>query len=1337
MNRVIILLIILTFSWEMFSQEDEKKDIAITSFKLSSGLNSDNVRHIIQDSLGYIWVGTSNELYKFDGQSTYSISLFEEKDSLFYIEHLFKDNYGNIWIITSDGIRIFEFTTQKIIAPPVEFDQYSISSFYQGEGEDLWFSTREGEMLNYTAGNKGLIAYPSSQNSPITTIVPFTKNELILSFENSQFETFNTDNRTFSSDVDLEKLNLGNEPVYNGVKCENDEIILASRKRLFQLGQNKKLTELETISNTKDNKQALFISDLLKVNDSIIWIATDGHGLMRYNRKSKKIQGLDLESEFPIYAISSLFMDRNEIIWIGTTNSGLKVFDPHQSKFSHWGYEKGNLTGLSSNSVLCLSETLDGRVLVGLDGGGINIYDTETNLFEHYLHPQKDKNVINSIIADHKNNIWVGTYLNGLNLFREKNSIFSFIDHPTADTKHNEVIKSLHIDSKKNLWIGTSNGVFVHDSDGMLIRHINKTDEEDRQDLGLVMCIQEMADSTIWIGTNNLLARYLPSLGIIEKVNFDDSNPIVTSILEVDDVVWVGTKSGLFQYETKDGTTKKYTADDGLSCTVINGLLNDDMGNLWVATTQGLFQYDIKRNKFRNFGFDDGFEGQFNENATLKGSDGKLYFGSTNGVYSFFPTQIKKNHKIPPVVISKISIYNQNKSHLDSINYVNSRNLINQNEIELAYDQNIFSIDFVGINFTLANKNEYRHILHGYDKFWNKTDRQRKATYTNVPPGEYAFQVKAANNDGVWNNEGKTLKIRIDPPWYNTVWAISLWIIMALLFLFYVNRYIWRQIKLKETLRTERMDKLRQEEANENKIQFFTNITHELRTPLTLILGPIDKLITNTKVDLSQRKQLHLIKKNTNRLLILINQILDFRKLELGEININISRINLVLFIGEICDSFKEMANEKSISIQYTPHIDNLEVLSDSGTIEKIMFNLLANAIKFSSENDEIEVDLSMDQHTNEAVIDVIDMGKGIPENELSNIFKRFYQVKSNTNTGTGIGLALTHDMVKLIKGTINVKSKLGSGSTFSVRLPLGSSHFNMEIPEIHSSNDDMENGNVPLVLKPTEEPYLQGDQFELESNKYSVLVIEDEKDLREYIVESLKEFFEVWEASNGEDGYKMAIDLNPNLIISDILMPKLSGLELCQHLKSNFSTSHIPIILLTALTSNNQKIEGMGKGADDYITKPFNSVLLIHKVHNLIKNRIKLIARFKTEIAMEPEAITSTSADEQFLKQVIEIIKDNISDSNFKVEHITNKIAMSRSPFYKRLKNLSGLSPNEFIRMVRMKHAVQLLTKSDKNISEIAYEVGFSSPKYFRLCFKEQFGVTPSEFGKAPQGNL
>ena len=1338
MNRVVILLFIFfSFYWEMFSQEEETKDLAITSFKFSSGLNSDNVRHIIQDSLGYIWVGTSNELYKFDGQSTYTIPLFEEKDSLFYIEHLFKDNYGNIWIVTSNGIRIFEFTAQKIIAPPLEFDPYSVSSFYQGEGEDIWFATREGEMLYYNPGKKELMVYPSPHRSPITTIVPLYQNELIVSFENSRFETFNTDNRTFKPDVALEKLNLGDKPVYNGVKCKNDAIILASRKRLFQLGQNKKLQELEMGTNPKNNKQALFISDLLEVNDSIIWIATDGHGLMSYNRKSKKIQDLRLKSEFPIYAISSLYRDRNGIIWIGTTNSGLKVFDPHQSKFTHWGYEKGNPTGLSSNSALGLGETLDGRILVGLDGGGINVYDTESNLFEHYLHPQNDKNVINSIIADRKNNIWVGTYLNGLNLVREKNSVFTFIDHPSSDTKHNEVIKSLYIDRKKNLWIGTSNGVFVHDSDGKLIRHITSTDEENPVPLGLVMCIQEMADSTIWIGTNNLLARYLPSQDIMKTVDLEVANPIVTSILEVGDTVWIGTKSGLFHYKTKDREIKQYTADDGLSCTVVNGLLNDDLGNLWIATTQGLFQYNIQKNKFRNFSFNDGFEGQFNENATLKGRDGKLYFGSTNGVYSFFPTQIKKNHKIPPVVISKISIYNQNKSHLDSINFVDSRNLINQNEIELAHDQNIFSIDFVGINFTLANKNEYRYILHGFDKFWNKTDRQRKATFTNVPPGEYEFQVMASNNDGVWNNDGKTLKIRIFPPWYKTIWAISLWIIMAMLFLFFVNRYVWRQIKLKEILRTERLDKLRQEEANENKIQFFTNITHELRTPLTLILGPIDKLISNTKVDLSQRKQLHLIKKNTNRLLVLINQILDFRKLELGEIKINVSRINLVLFIGELCDSFKEMANEKSISIQYTPHIDTLEVWSDSGTIEKIMFNLLANAIKFSSENDEIEVDLYLDQHTNEAVIDVIDMGKGIPENELPHIFKRFYQVKSNTNTGTGIGLALTHDMVKLLKGTILVKSKLGSGSTFSVRLPLGGNHFNMEIPEKHFSNEDLKNENVPSATEQTEEPYLRTERPELESDKYAVLVIEDEKDLREYIVDSLKEFFEVWEASNGEDGYKMAIDLNPNLIISDILMPKLSGLELCQHLKSNFSTSHIPIVLLTALTSNNQKIEGMGKGADDYITKPFNSELLVHKVHNLIRNRINLIARFKTEIAMEPESITSTSADEQFLTQVIGIIKDNISDSNFKVEHITSKIAMSRSPFYKKLKNLSGLSPNEFIRMVRMKHAVQLLTKSDKNISEIAYEVGFSSPKYFRLCFKEQFGVTPSEFGKAPLGNL
>lgn len=1339
MKRLIFLLfIILPYSFEMFSQEDDVKNLAITSFKVSSGLNSDNVRHIIQDSLGYIWVGTANELYRFDGHSTYPIALFEEMSSMFYIEHLFKDNYGNIWIVTSKGTKIFEFNSQKIISPPLELDEYSISSFFQGEGEDIWFSTRDGEILYYNPGNKKLISYPSSHRSPITTIVSFSNNELVVSFENSQFETFNMDNRAFISDLDVDNLNLGNNPVYTAAKYENEKVVLASRKRLFQLGIDKRLTELELDTKTIKNKQALFISDLLVVNDSIVWIATDGHGLLSYNLNSKKTQSLNLKSEFPIYAISSLYKDSNGIIWIGTTNSGIKVFDPYQSKFTHWEYEKGNPTGLSSNSVLCLNETLDGKILVGLDGGGINIYNHSSNLFKHYVHSQNDKNVINSIISDHNNNIWVGTYLNGLNLFQDKNSDFTLIDHPLSmDAKPNEIIKSFHIDSHKNLWIGTSNGVYVHDPNGNFIRHINKTDDKDPKDLGLVMCVYEMADSTIWIGTNNLMARYRPSQDITETVNIDDANLIVTSIIEVDDMIWIGTKSGLYLYELPNGKIRQYTEEDGLSCTVVNGLLSDDLGNLWIATTQGLFQYNFQKDEFRDFGFNDGFEGQFNENATLKGRDGKLYFGSTKGVHSFFPNQIKKNNKVPPVIISNLSIYNQNKSNQDSINTIDSRNLINQNEIELAYDQNIFSIDFVGINFTLANNNQYRYILHGFDKFWNNTDGQRQATYTNIPPGKYEFQVMASNNDGVWNNEGKILNINILPPWYKTTWAIGLWIIIAILSIFFLNRYIWSQIKLKEILRTERLDKLRQEEANENKIQFFTNITHELRTPLTLILGPIDKLISNTKVDLAQRKQLHLIKKNTNRLLILINQILDFRKLELGEIKINVSKINLVLFMGDICDSFKEMANEKSISIQYTPHIDNLDIWSDSGTIEKIMFNLLANAIKFSSENDEIEVDVSLDKITSEAVIDIMDMGKGIPNEELSNIFKRFYQVKSNTNTGTGIGLALTHDMVKMIKGTIQVKSKLGFGSTFSVRLPLGNDHFGLEGSDSYFSNEDIEYKPVPKIMEQSGKPYLEREQLELDSNKYSVLVIEDEKDLREYIVDSLKEFFEVWEAPNGEDGYKMAIDLNPNLIISDILMPKLSGLELCQHLKSNFSTSHIPIILLTALTSNNQIIEGIGKGADEYITKPFNSELLLHKVHNLIKNRINLITRFKTEIAMEPEAIASTSADEQFLKQVIEIIKDNISDSTFKVEHIINEIAMSRTPFYKKLKNLSGLSPNDFIRTIRMKHAVQLLTNSDKNISEIAYEVGFSSPKYFRLCFKEQFGLTPSEYGKTPKNNF
>lgn len=1334
MNRTLFLLLTLSvFSGTMFSQEFENKEIAITSYKFSGGLYDDNVRHIIQDSLGYMWVGTMNEVYKFDGHSTYSIPLFENKGPITYIEHLFKDNVGDIWVVTNRGVKIFEFYTQRIIDPPKGFEQYSISSFFQGKGNNIWFATDMGELVYYDRNDQSLIRYPSANKMSIKALIPYSDNELILSFENSELVIFNTENKTFEIGPVTDR--LGTYPIYNGKRFQNDKVILASRQKLFQLGKDKELIELDIVKKYKKDGQSLFISALLEVNDSIIWIATDGHGLLSHNQNSKKTYSLDLKSQFPIYAINSLCMDRNGAVWIGTINSGIQVFDPSQSKFTHWEYEKGNPTGLSSNSALSLTETGGGRILVGLDGGGISSYDPNTGLFEHYLHPQPEKNVINSILSDHKDNIWVGTYLNGLKQLRIKSHGFTLRDYPLSPyTTSNEVIKSIFVDSRKNLWIGSSLGVFIYNPEGELIRHSMKTDDVDAKNLGLVMSIYESADSTIWIGTDRLLAQYKPSEEKLRMVDFDVSRHIVTSIIEADNKIWIGTKLGLFHMEGNNGAVKQYTLEDGLSCTVVNGLLNDDLGHLWVATNHGLFQYNFQSHEFRDFGFNDGFKGQFNENATLKGSDGKLYFGSTNGVYSFFPDQIKKNTIVPPVVISKISILNRQKSDQDSINTLVSRNLVNQSEIKLAYDQNIFTIDFVGLNFTLANNNKYSYILHGFDKFWNHTGSQRQAAYTNIPPGEYEFQVKASNNDGVWNEEGQRLQITIFPPWYKTNWAIGLWILITLLLVLFINRYLWNQIKLKEMLRLERLDKSRQEESNENKIQFFTNITHELRTPLTLILGPMDKLISNAKVNSPQRKQLQLIKKNTNRLLVLINQILDFRKFELGENHINISRINLVLFISEICDSFKEMANEKSIAIQYTPHVDNLEIWSDSGTIEKIMFNLLANAIKFSSENDEIEVEIDIDSHANEAVIHVVDMGKGIPEEELPNIFKRFYQVKDNTNTGTGIGLALTQDMVEMIKGSIQVKSKLGSGSTFSVRLPLGNQHFEIVQQKTDNSFLDTEQDDTHLIAEQGIKPYLRDNQVEQEVNRYSVLVIEDEKDLREYIADSLKDFFQVWEASNGEDGYNMAMDLNPNLIISDILMPKMSGLELCHQLKSNFATSHIPIILLTALTSNNQKIEGLEKGADDYITKPFNSELLLHKVHNLIKNRIKLMERFKTEVAMEPEAITSTSADEQFLKQVIGIIKDNISDSNFKVDHIINEIGMSRSPFYKKLKSLSGLSPNEFIRTVRMKHAVQLLTKSDKNISEIAYDVGFSSPKYFRECFKEQFGQTPSEFGKDPK---
>jgi len=1310
--------------------------INVTSYTFLKGSLPDYITCTVQDSDGFIWIGTHIGLFKFDSYSFQPVPLNEKNGQQKNIREFYKDSEGNIWIITNDGLFLYDI--QEGTVEPVFFKEgnYDVLSVHQQDSSVFWLGTTSGELVRYDRKRNTTESFFAPKQSPLKTILPASEDLLFIAYVDNGTVHFDTERKEFTfTGIDRR---LAEHTVQSAIYSDFNNIIIGSDKGIYKVTKDEQLINLDLSYADEQDEQFPFILSMLELNDSILLIGTDGHGILSYNFRKKQTVSVGINSEYPIYAITSLSRASRGEVWIGTTNAGLHVYDPFKTNFLYWGYEKGNPTGISASSVLGLSELDNGNILVALDGGGVNLLIKEERKFLHYEELSKDMNVVNAILEDNNQNIWVGTHWKGLKLFKftKDNQL---INKKLPFNLDGSIIKSLYEDRRGNIWIGSGSRYVVYKYNPAQ----NTLKDFDLSSRATVIsCFREDSDSTIWLGGVGGLLKYRPSVDKIEKVVLGNPGSAlvhVTSIMETtENKLWIGSNTGLWCMNQTRHDTVCYTVNDGLPSNKINGLVNDNKGNLWISTEKGLSVFDTESETFRNLEYDDGIIGHFNENATLKASDGNLYFGSTSGIYCFNPEELKTNPYEPPVFLTSLSV-KKDKAEKKIKDDALVINLKNRDEVSLSFNQNTFTIDFVALNYTLPSKNTYKYRLQGFDKDWIEMENSHQVTYTNIPSGDYMFTVKAANNDGVWNETGKSLKINILPPWYRTSWAFAIWTVLLLTLIFIVNSYILLQIRLKDALKLERAGKEKQNEINQNKLRFFTNITHDLRSPLTLIMGPLEKLIRSTRANSAQHKQLLLIRKNADRLLKLIDQILEFRKVEHGTKQPKISRHDIVSVINNLHQSFMELAHEKNIRFSFHSRFEKMYLWVDADMIEKIFLNLLSNAFKFTPEYGKIDIGIDFDKESNKAAIIVKDTGKGINKNDLTYIFDSFYQSPDDSEGGTGIGLALVKSLVEIQHGTISVESEPGEGSTFTVGFRLGKSHF---LP-----NDFVAVADAPKTPELSDISVSQHEQDQLfrstldkefsVEKQYTVLVVEDENDLRQFIRGELSEFFHVHEAKDGEEGYAKAVKLNPDLIVSDILMQPMSGLEMCRKVKTNFDTSHIPVILLTALTSEEQQVKGLETGADDYITKPFNISVLLLKIRNLLETRQKLIVRFKTGALMEPAEIAPTSTDESFLNDAIDIIREHISDPSFKVDQLIAGLGMSRSPFFRKIKAITGLSPHGFIQTIKLKQAAQLLVKSQMNISEVAFETGFVSLKHFRACFKKQYGLTPTDYIQQQRDNI
>jgi len=1054
--------------------------------------------------------------------------------------------------------------------------------------------------------------------------------------------------------------------------------------------------------------------------------------------------------------ITFLYYDNQDILWIGTENNGIFKADTRIKPFINYEKLQNTNNSLIDNLVRAIAEDNNGNIWVGTLNKGVTKIDTKNKRYIHLQHNDRISNSlidnrIRSIYCDEFGYIWIGTK-NGLDKYNKQNNSFEHFTNRTNNNIINNSVFCITEDHNHNLWIGTSNAISKYDRKRNCFIAFNPDSLLTRRN---VRVIYEDTKHNLWIGTegNGLIVLKRDTLAASEKLivlkhylykkgneNSLINNTVLTIVEDEHGMIWIGTNNGLCKLDIKKEIFYKFNVKSGFPDDLIMGILDDNKGNIWISHKKGITRMNVTDYSIRTFTRSDGLPcNEFLQNAYYKSNvSGKMYFGGVNGFTVFNPDSIFDNPHYPFIVFTSLRIFNKPVDVGQKINgkIVLEKSLLETKEIFLSYNFKNITIEFAGLHYSNPSENKYEYMLEGFDKNWISTyGNENFANYANLEPKKYIFKVKSANCDGVWNPIPKCLIIHVLPPWWRTWWAYAIYILIIIALLYFFYNYIISKIEYRNQLALERMKAEKMHEIDQMKIDFFTNVSHELRTPLSLILDPLEKLHSD-QVDSSKLKNYYAIMyRNAKRLLLNINQLLDFRKIEAGKLNLELSKNDIIAFVNNIVEMFSLQANKRNIILRLNAFTQSYMMYFDKDKLDKILFNLISNAFKYTPDNGEICVDIEKEK-TNDEKIDneflkiyIKDTGIGIADDEKDKIFDIFYQAKGQkvyNGDSSGLGLALTKKLIELHKGEIFVESELGKGSCFILKLPV---LYNENV--LYENNEEFYEHKQNMII---DENIVDKSRHELENtdniNEKSVLlIVEDNEDVRNYLKDELNENFFIVESDNGLDGYNVAVENMPDLIISDIMMPGIDGIELCKKLKNNEITSHIPIILLTARHSMESKIAGYETGADAYVTKPFSSALLKIQVKSIIESRKKLRQLFSKNVFIDPKIISSNITDEKFLNKIIEIVKENIM--NIDTELLAEKLKVSKRQLYRKIQSLTGQTVHDFVSNIRLNMAIELLLQGELNISEISYKLGYTELSNFTRSFKNKTGKSPKTFVK------
>ncbi|SDW34430.1 Two component regulator propeller [Hydrobacter penzbergensis] len=1328
------LVILCLFSGRSLFANDH---VSIRCLGIENGLSNNFVTCILQDHNGFMWFGTYDGMNRYDA---YSFKVFRNRigDSLSLIDnHIYclkEDKLNHIWIGASKGVSVYDPATSKFHTPEIKFKSNAIQKLNTGVHEFC----QVGDLLFAGAQLYGLIVFKPGELTGRQISFPLLKgaqnrydvNGIRYDSVRHQLWVFVNEYGLCKYDFSKNTLSLVSQTI-----TEAGCMSIDKEGNLF-VGNSSGLYKFDTKIHAYTNnlfQSRVNVSGILEDKQGTIWISSDGDGLWMLSPSLKyptrfQNPGNEINSN-AIYAVYEDFEGRK---WIATLRGGINIMETKTNYFHTISNTFNSKINVSKDYILSLCEDEQSNVWIGTDGSGLRYWNRARNTYTEFIHSGQNSissNYITNIVRDSKNEIWVSAWSGGVNRYNRSSQGFKHYTcfNPFRNTIEDKVWL-VYEDKKKRLWASTSNPGFLYTYN----RTIDKFELFDTA-ISNVQCLAEDKAGNLWGGDYTSLL--LIDVNKKRHKIFNLGYPVRSIYEDKKNNFWIGTEGGgLLLFNRQQGTYKRITTEDGLPHNTILRILEDSRGNLWLSTYNGLCRFNPSAKTFRNFTRSDGLQSnQFSFNAALALRSGEFIFGGIKGMDVFYPDSIFSKETVPKVFLTGLKIDNKPWEGDDASSL-----------IKVPFNKAILSLDFTALAYSDADKVQYAYYLKGWDKGWNLVSNIRTANYSRLQEGEYTFYVKTINADGVWSKDFALLNIKVLPPWYRTWIAYSLYL---LLFLGLIYTYLWyykKQEKLKYELKLsqieasmEREKTEKEKELMERKMSFFTNISHEFRTPLTLIINPLIEMLESSKTKMV-KDELGVVYRNARRLLNMINQILLFKKVENEEGSLTIEKIDLVALCKDVYEHFVLQAKMKHISFLFECTADMIEVYGDREKLGTAFFNLMSNAFKFTPESGSIT--FGIEEYFDSVHILVKDSGQGIPEEAGETVFKKFHQNAANSSKkGFGIGLYLVKTIVEAHKGQVFYKSALDVGTDFTVILLKGKSCFDPAlIIEEKAVNGSLENckqidNQDTTVLNACEDiSAIHGlDTDEMLTDKRSILFIDDDHEIRQYMRKLLQNTYLYYEAKSGEEGIELVHKLEPDLVISDISMGGMSGLELCELIKKDENSSHTPVILLTASLATEMQLEGIKNGADEYITKPFDKDLLFAKIQNILANRNILRQYFFDQITLKESHSKVPEEYQNFLKECIEIVEEHIGDDDFTVKKMARLMGMSHSALYKKVKLISGQSISAFISTIKFRRAAVYLINENCAIGQAAYLVGISDRKFFRERFAQLFGMNPSEYVK------